>query len=167
MLNQSPDFSHHVWEAVDRVGRSAPRIVDYILKSIFPRTADAAAAEGAARILRSGCIAEVKRVLHRPGGGLDQADFGDIDAAFLPIVKSLQRPSYFVPERDEEVPVAELIASPAELDAARRFMRRKGMECLAEADRLDRLYSAVLRRDPLSGTLSGIGTQSQGSEVTL
>ncbi len=97
-------------------------------------------------MLRNGCIAEVKRVLHRPGNGIDQADFGEIDAAFLPIVKSLQRPSYFVPERDEEVLIGELIASPTELNSARRFMRRKGMECLAEAERLDRLYGAVVSR---------------------
>ena len=61
----------------------------------------------------------------------------------MPLIKRLQRPSYFVPELDTEIPVAELIAEPLHLDAARRFMRGKGMECLAEADRLDRLYQAV------------------------
>ena len=49
-----------------------------------------------------------------------------------------------MPERDEEVSVRELIADPAQLDAARRFMRLKGMQCLDEADRLDRLYEAVM-----------------------
>ena len=144
MPKRTPDFTHHVWEAADRIGRSAPRIVDDILKSIFPNTTDAAETEGAARILRNGCIAEVKRVLHHLRNGNGQSDFGEIDASFLPLIRLLQRPSYFVPERDEEVPVRELIADPAQLDAARRFMRRKGMECLDEADRLDRLYEAVM-----------------------
>ena len=144
MLNRTPDFAHHVWEAVDHVGRSAPRIVDHILKSLFPNTTDAAEAEGASRMLRNGCISEVKRVLHKHGNADGQVDFREINATFLPLVRSLQRPSYFVPERDEEVPVRELIADPAQLDAARRFMRLKGMECLDEADRLDRLYEAVM-----------------------
>ncbi len=146
MLKRTSDFTHHVWEAADRVGLSAPRIVDGILKSIFPNTTDAAETEGAARMLRNGCIAEVKRVLHSPRDSTGQSDFGEVDASFLPLIRQLQRPSYFVPERDEEVFVEELIADPAQLDGARRFMRRKGMECLAEAERLDRLYDAVVRR---------------------
>jgi len=144
VLKRTADFTHHVWEAADQVGRSAPRIVDQILRSVFPNTTDAAEAEGASRMLRTGCIAEVKRVLHSARDGNDQSDFGDVDASFLPLVRQLQRPSYFVPERDEEVPVRDLVADPAQLDAARRFMRRKGMECLDEADRLDRLYEAVM-----------------------
>ena len=39
-------------------------------------------------------------------------------------------------------------AEAALLDDARRFMRRKGIECLAEADRLDALYAAVTSNDP-------------------
>ena len=115
MHNRTPDFAHHVWEAVDHVGRSAPRIVDHILKSLFPNTTDAAESEGASRMLRNGCISEVKRVLHKRGNADDQVDFREINSTFLPLVRSLQRPSYFVPERDEEVPVRELIADPAQL----------------------------------------------------
>lgn len=144
MLKRTPDFSSHVWEAADVVGRNAPRIVDYILKSLFPNTANAAEVEGAARIFRNGCIAEVKRELHKWGNGSAQAHFGEIHESFLPHVRALQRPSYFVPELDEEVPVRELIADPAQLDSARRFMRLKGMQCLDEAERLDRLYEAVM-----------------------
>jgi len=144
VLKRTADFTHHVWEAADQVGRSAPRIVDQILRSVFPNTTDAAEAEGASRMLRTGCIAEVKRVLHSARDGAGQSDFGEIDTSFLSFVRRLRRPSYFVPERDEEVSVKELIADPAQLDAARRFMRLKGMECLDEADRLDRLYEAVM-----------------------
>ena len=144
MLKRTPDFTHHVWEAADQVGRSAPRIVDHILRAVFPKTTTAAEAEGASGMLRTGCIAEVKRVLHSVRNGAGQSDFGEIDATFQSFVRRLQRPSYFVPERDEEVSVRELIADPAQLDAARRFMRLKGMQCLDEADRLDRLYEAVM-----------------------
>lgn len=146
MHKRNPDFTHHVWEAADQLGRSAPRIVDHILQLVFPNTTDAARTEGASRVLRTGCIAEVKRVLHGVRDGAGQSDFGEISASFLPLIRQLQRPSYFVPERDEEVPIEELIAMPGQLDAARHFMRRKGMECLDEADRLDRLYDAVMRR---------------------
>jgi hypothetical protein len=34
------------------------------------------------------------------------------------------------------------------LEDARRAMRRKALECLAEADRLDALYAAVTSKDP-------------------
>ena len=143
-----PDFATHVWHAAARLGRSAPRIVDDILRDVFPDTTEAAESEGAAKILRTGCISEVKRVLRAVPQDTQQAGFDEIDASFRPYVEPLQRPSYHVPEREEEVPVAELIAAPDELDSARRFMRRKGMECLAEADRLDLLYQAVVERGP-------------------
>ena len=143
-----PDFVTHVWHAAARLGRSAPRIVDDILRDVFPDTTEAAESEGAAKILRTGCISEVKRVLRAVPQDGQQAGFDEIDASFRPYVEPLQRPSYYVPEREEEVPVAELIAAPDELDAARRFMRRKGMECLAEADRLDLLYQAVVEQEP-------------------
>ncbi len=149
----TPDFAAHVWQSAARLGRSAPRIVDDILREVFPETTMAAESEGATRILRTGCISEVKRVLRTPPLDDAQARFDQIDASFRPFVAPLQRPSYFVPERDEEVPVAELIAAPDALDAARRFMRRKGMECLAEADRLDLLYEAVVARGSEDGTI--------------
>jgi hypothetical protein len=34
------------------------------------------------------------------------------------------------------------------LEEKRRAMRRKGLECLAEADQLDALYAAVTSEDP-------------------
>ena len=161
----SPDFAAHVWQSAARLGRSAPRIVDDILREVFPETTMAAESEGAARILRTGCISEVKRVLRTPPLDDAQARFDQIDASFRPFVAPLQRPSYFVPERDEEVPVAELIAAPDELDAARRFMRRKGMECLAEADRLDLLYEAVVAQGSDDGTVPPCLTRTGSGQL--
>ena len=151
--NAPPDFANHVWSAAARLGRSAPRIVDDILRDVFPDTTDVAETEGATKILRAGCISEVKRVLRTVPQDEDQARFDEIDASFRPYVEPLQRPSYYVPEREEEVPVAELIAAPDQLDAARCFMRDKGMECLAEADRLDVLYEAVMAQSPGDGPM--------------
>ena len=150
----TPDFATHVWQSAARLGRSAPRIVDDILRDVFPETALAAETEGATKILRTGCISEVKRVLRAPQSCDGQANFGEIDPTFRPYVAPLQRPSYFVPEREEEIPVAELITAPDDLDAARRFMRQKGMECLAEADRLDLLFEAVVAQGCVTSTTS-------------
>ncbi|MCC5976323.1 MAG: hypothetical protein JJT81_20065 [Rubellimicrobium sp.] len=161
----TPDFAAHVWQSAARLGRSAPRIVDDILRAVFPETTMAAESEGAARILRTGCISEVKRVLRTPPLDDAQAGFDQIDASFRPFVAPLQRPSYFVPERDEEVPVTELIAAPDELDAARRFMRRKGMECLAEADRLDLLYEAVVAQGSDHGTVPTFLTRAGNGQL--
>ena len=164
MLKRNPDFTELVWEAVAVVGRSAPRIADYVFSKAFPQTVKSAEAEGAMKLLRNGGIVEVKRVLRTAPEGLDQSDFGQIDASFKPYVQSLQRPSYFVPELEEEILVAELIALPEYLDSARRFMRLKGVECLAEARRLDELYRVVVKDAP--GVATGVAPRARGSKVT-
>lgn len=102
MLKRTPDFSQLVWEAVKHVGRSAPRIADYIFRQAFPETVKSAEAEGAMKLLRNGGIVEVKRVLRTVPEGRNQTDFGQIHASFKPFVQNLQRPSYFVPEIEEE-----------------------------------------------------------------
>ena len=67
---------------------------------------------------------------------------------FAPLVKDLRSKSYFVESAAEYVAIPHLIAEPELLDDARRFMRRKGKECLDEADRLDALFAAVTSNDP-------------------
>jgi hypothetical protein len=74
---------------------------------------------------------------------LNQTDFADRCDAFAPLVSDLRSKSYFVESAEEYVAVPNLIEDPELLNDARRFMRRKGRECLAEADRLDALYLAV------------------------
>lgn len=142
LKKRSSDFAEQVWVAASRVGLSPPRITDNILGDLFPETCEAAENEGALKLLRDGCIASVKRVLATAPDDR-QADFGGIDPQFREAVKKLSRPSYHVESLGEEVPVARLIAEPALLDDARKFMRRKGMECLEEARRLDKLFVAV------------------------
>ena len=66
--NQTPDFAEHVWNAAATVGLNAPRITDALLQREFPKTVSAALGEGATRMLRTGCISEVKRVLHTVRG---------------------------------------------------------------------------------------------------
>ena len=95
------------------------------------------------RMLRTGIISEVKRILRNRDDGLGQGDFADRCDAFAPLVRDLRSKSYFVESAAEYVVVPDLIAEPDLLDDARQFMRRKGLECLAEADRLDALYAAV------------------------
>ncbi|MDA0341181.1 MAG: hypothetical protein O3B74_06240 [Proteobacteria bacterium] len=172
LSHRTPDFARYVWDAAARVGRSAPRIVDDILTAVFPKTTDAAGVEGATKMLRTGCISEVKRVLHAPHPDDCQVDFAEVDPSFMPLVKRLQRPSYFVPNLDMELTVADLIANPSHLDAARCFIRSKGMECLAEADRLDRLYQAVIGQNedastPLPVSVMSPANAVQQSEVSI
>ncbi len=99
-------------------------------------------------MLRTGIISEVKRILRNQDDGLSQADFANVCEAFAPLVKDLRSKSYFVESAQEYVAVPDLIAEPDLLDDARRFMRRKGIECLAEADRLDALFAAITSSDP-------------------
>jgi hypothetical protein len=147
MLNsQSAAFAERVWDIAARIGHSAPKITDDIMEAAFPRTCAQARQEGALKMLRTGVVAEVKRILRSGEDSAEQSDFADVSQTFAPLVRDLRSKSYFVERAQEYVPVHALIAEPELLDDARRFMRRKGIECLAEADRLDLLYQAVLAR---------------------
>ncbi|MGR3593070.1 MAG: hypothetical protein ACU0B9_07145 [Limimaricola soesokkakensis] len=141
--NQSAAFAEHVWEIASRRGNNAPRIADDMMEQAFPGTCVQAREEGALRMLRTGIITEVKRILRNQDDGLGQADFSEISETFAPLVRALRSKTYFVESAQEYVGLPELIAEPDLLDDARRFMRRKGIECLAEADRLDALFAAV------------------------
>jgi hypothetical protein len=73
----------------------------------------------------------------------NQADFASIAPEFGAYVEKLKKARYYVEAVAEYVSVADLIAEPEFLDDARKHMRRKGEECLAEAEQLDQLYHAV------------------------
>lgn len=148
MLNKRIAHFHElVWAAAHRVGKSAPRVTNEIIQRAFPRTVAEAELEGADKMLRTGVIEEVKDILRAQTHNYDlQADFAEINEAFQPIVKKLSSKSYFVESLDEYVDVPTLINRPALLDDARQFLRRKGLETLAEAKLLDRLYKAVVAK---------------------
>ena len=146
--SQAAGFTERVWEVASQLGNNAPKIADDMIEDAFPLTCTQARQEGALRMLRTGIITEVKRILRTQGDAVGQADFADVCEAFAPLVKDLRSKSYFVESAEEYVAIPDLIAEPALLDDARRFMRRKGKECLDEADRLDALYAAVANDDP-------------------
>ena len=141
--SQSAAFAERVWEYASRLGNNAPKVADEMMETAFPLTCSQARQEGALRMLRTGIITEVKRILRHRDDGLTQADFAEVCEAFAPIVKKLRSKSYFVESAEEYVGIPALIAEPDLLDDARRFMRRKGIECLGEANRLDALFIAV------------------------
>jgi hypothetical protein len=146
--SQSAAFAERVWDYASRLGNNAPRIADEMMEAAFPLTCTQARQEGALRMLRTGIISEVKRILRNREDGLGQVDFAEVCEAFVPLVKDLRSKSYFVESAEEYVAVPDLIVEPDLLDDARRFMRRKGIECLTEADRLDALFAAVTSSDP-------------------
>lgn len=141
--SQSAAFAERVWDVASQLGNNAPKIADDIMEATFPLTCSQARAEGAMRMLRTGIISEVKRILRNRRDLEHQTDFADRCDAFPPLVSDLRSKSYFVESAEEYVAVPDLIAEPDLLDDARRFIRRKGLECLAEANRLDALYTAV------------------------
>jgi len=141
--SQSAAFAERVWEVASQLGNNAPKIADDIMGEAFPLTCSQARAEGAMRMLRTGIISEVKRILRNRYDVTSQTDFADRCDAFAPLVSDLRSKSYFVESAEEYVAVPDLIEDPDLLNDARQFMRRKGRECLAEADRLDALYTAV------------------------
>jgi len=146
--SQAAGFAERVWEVASQLGSNAPKITDDMMEDAFPLTCTQARQEGALRMLRTGIITEVKRILRTQGDAVGQVDFADVCEAFAPLVKDLRSKSYFVESAEEYVAIPDLIAEPALLDDARRFMRRKGKECLDEADRLDALYAAVANDAP-------------------
>lgn len=158
--SQSAAFAERVWDYASRMGNNAPRIADEMMEAAFPLTCTQARQEGALRMLRTGIISEVKRILRNRDDGLSQADFAEVCAAFAPLVRDLRSKSYFVESAEEYVAVPDLIVEPDLLDDARRFMRRKGIECLTEADRLDALFAAITAGDAHSGMTHPIHTLS-------
>ena len=148
--SRSAAFAERVWGVASQLGNNAPKIADDMMEAAFPLTCTQARQEGALRMLRTGIITEVKRILRTQEDAVGQVDFADICEAFAPLVKDLRSKSYFVESAEEYVAIPELVAEPALLDDARRFMRRKGKECLDEADRLDALYAAVVNDGPVA-----------------
>jgi hypothetical protein len=146
--SQSTAFAERVWEVASQLGNNAPKIADDMMGTAFPLTCRQARQEGALRMLRTGIITEVKRILRNQDDAMGQGDFAEITETFAPLVRALRSKTYFVESAQEYVGIPELIAEPDLLDDARRFMRRKGKECLDEADRLDALYVAVTADDP-------------------
>jgi hypothetical protein len=138
------DFTVCVWNVARRIGLKPPAVADEVITDLFPNTRREAVDEGADKMLRNGVIAAVKRVLKQDDSGSEQLDLSNVDESFRPIVAKLGSHSYHVEALEERVPIATLIANPDLLDDARKFMRRKGEECLAEAERLDQLYNAVM-----------------------
>lgn len=136
-------FRQRVWSATATAGMNAGRIVDEIIADLFPETTDSARREGCDRMFRNGVLASVKALLKNSVSPEAQLDFAAISDDFASIVKKLHSQTYWVEAIEAHIPVPQLIAQPELLDDARRFMRRKGEECLAEADRLDDLYAAV------------------------
>jgi hypothetical protein len=141
--SRSAAFAERVWEVAAQLGSNAPKIADDMMEDAFPLTCTQARREGALRMLRTGIITEVKRILRNYDDADAQADFAEVCEAFAPLVKDLRSKSYFVESAEEYVTIPDLIAEPRLLDDARRFMRRKGIECLGEANRLDALFMAV------------------------
>jgi hypothetical protein len=145
MLNKrTANFAELVWSTAAKVGNNAPAITDKIIKRAFPQTYAEAHIEGADKMLRVGVIADVKRILKRGAFDETQIDFSDVAPEFAKIAQALKSKTYFVESANEYVDVPNLIADPALLDDARKFMRRKGEECLAEANTLDELYVAIV-----------------------
>lgn len=150
------DFITLVWLTAEKIGRNAPAIADQILHKAFPRTYSPAVEEGAIKFLRRGAVDAIRNIL-KHGGEDDDAtpgedespavrDLWENDPIFAPIAKKLKSRRYFVEQQAEYRTVDELIAEPSDLDDARKLMRRKGVECLEEANVLDELFEAVESR---------------------
>lgn len=140
----------HFYELADqaraRLGDSAPKITNDIIERAFPGTVTAAELEGCDRMLRDGVKNAVAKYIRKPPAEDRQRNFNDIADEFMPLVEKLGSVAYFVPDETgagEYVGVPDLCYDRDALDAARRFMRLKGEETLAEADRLDDLFEAI------------------------
>jgi hypothetical protein len=144
MLNeQLREVNEAIVIAASRVGNNAPKVADEILEAVFPRTCAEAHHEGAYSILRRGFIGHVSRILRQNACDENQHDFAEKEPQFGLLVKELRSSSYYVESAQEYVSIQGLIDEPDLLDDARKFMRRKGEECIAEAERLDLLYQEV------------------------
>lgn len=137
-------FNDAVWAASARLETmNVPKVTDDIISRLFPETVSAASHEGASSIFRNGVLVQVRKVLSAKVEDEGQMSMFDIDQQFRPFAEKLKRGSYFVESLDEFVPLPRLIRELTLLDDARRYLRRKGEETLAEASVLDQLYKVA------------------------
>jgi hypothetical protein len=125
---------------------SAPKVTDAIIDAAFPETVAASLTEGCHRMFREGVKEAVVKYMRKPCKHSRQRTFDDIAPKLMPLVEPLGSVAYYVPGRvgsGEYVSVPDLCHDQDALDAARKFMRRKGEETLSEADKLDQLYHAA------------------------
>lgn len=141
-------FNDAVWTASGRLSTmNAPRVTDDIISRLFPETVGAASQEGASSIFRNGVLVQVRKVLSAKVDDEGQMSIFDIDPQYRPFAEKLKRGAYYVESLDEFVSLPRLIKEVALLDDARKFLRRKGEETLAEASVLDQLYKATAAND--------------------
>jgi predicted RNA binding protein with dsRBD fold (UPF0201 family) len=137
-------FHEAVWISAAKHGMRPAIVSGEIIASLFPRTSAEASGEGAAAYLRDGVTKAVKAVFSRKPIDEKQGDFAQISPAFSMHVENLKRNAYYVESIDEFLTIPELIKRAELLDEARKYLRRKGEEVLAEAAQLDKLYAAVM-----------------------
>lgn len=132
-------------QARAKFGDSAPKITNEIIGAAFPETFSASELEGCDRMFRDGVKNHVAKYIRKPGQDERQRSFNDIAEEFMPLVEVLGSVAYFVPSQTggEYIGIPDLCHDREALDAARKFMRMKGEETLAEADRLDQLFNAI------------------------
>ena len=137
---------HHFHDLIGLYGQNVPVIAKAIIERAFPETFESADREGCEGMLFEGVKGAVSRYIRKRSVMVaDQPTFDGWDEAVREAAAELKSSAYTVPSTGEAVSVARLVANPDLLDEARKFMRQKGMECLAEAKRLDDLYGEVLR----------------------
>jgi hypothetical protein len=137
-------------------GNSAPNIADAVIDVCYPQTVKVAKGEGAYGVLRTGVVVFVRAYLKGEGERVTAADdatagMWEIAPGFQEVAAQLTHGEYYVPSVADFVPKGKLIALPALFDEARKFIRSKGDECIAEADRMDIAYAALMRlkgKDP-------------------
>lgn len=132
-------------EARAKFGADAPKITSDIIAAAFPETVASAEVEGCDKMLHEGVKRAVSKYIRKPGRDTRNRTFNDIDPEFLPLVEDLGSVAYYVPHATggEYVSVPDLCYDKGKLNAARKFMRVKGEETLAEANKLDALFEAV------------------------
>lgn len=137
-------FHEAVWVSAAKHGKRPAVVAGEIIGALFPKTVSEADTEGAAAYLRDGVTRAVKSVFSKKQADEGQADFASIDPAFSMQVQNLKRWSYYVESLDEFIDIPDLIKNANLLDEARKYLRRKGEETLAEAAQLDKLYAAIV-----------------------
>lgn len=138
-------LSDAVWEAVGKIGTmNTAKVVDHIIEEVLPETVATSRREGVYGMLRSGVMTHVRKIL---GAKIEEEcapSLFDLHQSLAPYASTLKRGAYYVESLDEFVSLARLVKETSLLDEARRYMRRKGEETLAEANALDKLYHAAL-----------------------
>lgn len=143
-------FYQYIDAARNRVRGDTGSIAAAVIFDAFPETVTASKGEGCERIFFAAVQEEIRDCIKKPKVPKNQLTWDDVPGFLVVLMKELKSEAFFVPDDKgggELVDIGVVVKNLPKLDLARKYLRKKGDETLAEATRLDGIYFSASHGD--------------------